>query len=446
MKNKIMLFWAIVVIVIFSALVVFTTPKEDGKAGKIFNKPASLGLDLVGGSSLVLEAQTTDTITKITPDMMDSLLYTIENRVNSLGVNETSVRKIGERRLLVEIPNITDPKKAKAFLGETAELEFKKPVNVSKDGNVTWTSTGITGKDLKKALAATENTGKWMVSLEFTPEGSKKFATATKELVGQPMAIFFNGELKSAPIIQEQIIGGHAQITGDFEYQEVKDMVDLLNAGALPVPAKIIEENSVGPTLGADSIRKSEIAGAIGIGLVMLFMLIYYRAPGVIADIALIIYALIVFTLFKLIPVTLTLAGIAGFILSVGMAVDANILIFERTKEELRSGRSLFTAINSGFDRAFTSIFDSNMSTIITCIILYLLGTSVVKGFALTLAIGVLVSMFTAITVTRNFMHLVFGTGELKHPALFGLKASDINNGYKAVETTKENAKFGVLD
>ena len=446
MKNKIILFWAIVLVVIISAAIVFTSPKEGEKAGKIFNKPASLGLDLVGGSSLILEAQTTDTITKITPDMMDSLLYTIENRVNSLGVNETSVRKIGEKRLLVEIPNITDPAKAKAYLGETAELEFKKPVNVNKEGEVTWTSTGLTGKDLKKALAATDPAGKWMVSLEFTTDGSKKFASLTKELVGQPMAIFFNGEMKSAPIIQEQIIGGHAQITGDFDYKEVKNMVDLLNAGALPVPAKIIEENSVGPTLGADSIRKSEIAGAIGICLVMIFMICYYRAPGIIADIALMIYALIVFALFKTIPVTLTLAGIAGFILSVGMAVDANILIFERTKEELRAGRSLFTAINSGFDRAFTSIFDSNMSTIITCIILYLLGTSVVKGFALTLAIGTLVSMFTAITVTRNFMHLVFGTGELKHPGLFGLKASDINSGYKATETTKENAKFGVLD
>ncbi|MBE7706078.1 MAG: protein translocase subunit SecD [Cyanobacteria bacterium SIG30] len=446
MRNKIILFWVIVAIAIFSACVVFTSPKEGQEAGKIFNKPASLGLDLVGGSSLVLEAQTTDTIAKITPDMMDSLLYSIESRVNSLGINETSVRKIGEKRLLVEIPNITDPERAKEFIGETAELEFKKAVNVNEKGDITWASTGLTGKDLKKALSATDPAGNWIVSLEFNAEGSKKFAALTKELIGQPMAIFFNGELKSAPIVQDQIIGGHAQISGDFEYQEVKDMVDLLNAGALPIPAKIIEENSVGPTLGADSINKSLVAGAVGIGCVMLFMIMYYKAPGFIADIALLIYALILFALFKLIPVTLTLAGIAGFILSVGMAVDANILIFERTKEELRCGRSLFTAINSGFDRAFTSIFDSNISTIITCIILYLLGTSIVKGFALTLAIGVIASMFTAITVTRNFMHLVFGTGELKHPALFGLKASEINNEYKASETTKENAKFGVLD
>ena len=188
------------------------------------------------------------------------------------------------------------------------------------------------------------------------------------------------------------------------------------------------------------------IAGCIGIGLVMLFMTMFYRIPGLIANISLIIYGLILFALFKIIPITLTLAGIAGFILSIGMAVDANILIFERTKEELKAGRTLFTAINSGFDRAFTSIWDSNITTIITCVILYYFGTSIVKGFALTLAIGVAVSMFSAITVTRNFMHLIFGTGELKHPEWFGLKASDIGDAYKAVETKREKAKFGILD
>lgn len=223
-------------------------------------------------------------------------------------------------------------------------------------------------------------------------------------------------------------------------------MVDLLNAGALPVPAKIIEESLVGPTLGADSIAKSKTAGIVGIGLVMIFMLLYYRLPGAIADVALIIYSLLVFAVFKIVPVTLTLAGIAGFILSIGMAVDANILIFERTKEELKAGRTLFTAINAGFDRAFTSIFDSNMTTIITCVILYFLGTSIIKGFALTLIIGVLISMFTAITVTKNFMHLLFGAGQLKHPGWFGIKQSEIGKAYEATETKKEKAKFGILD
>ncbi len=438
MKNKIIMFWAIVLILIASIAVVI-------------KKPTKLGLDLVGGSRLVLEAQTTEGVPKITPDILDSLQYSIEKRVNALGVSETSVQKIGEKRLLVEIPNISSPEEAKKYLGETAELEFKKPGKPGKDGEETWLPTGLTGRDLKKASVSNNSqNGEWVVSLEFTLEGAKKFGDLTRQLVGQQMAIYFNGELQSAPRINEEIPNGHAQITGGgkggFEYKQAKEMVDFLNAGALPVPAKIIEENSVGPTLGADSIHKSVVAGVVGVSLVMLFMIFYYRLPGVIASAALIIYSFIVFALFKVIPVTLTLAGIAGFILSIGMAVDANILIFERTKEELKSGRSLFTAINSGFDRAFTSIFDSNMTTIITCVILYLLGTSIVKGFALTLIIGVVISMFTAITVTKNFMHLIFGTGDLKYPVLFGLKKEDISAVYTATETTKEKAKFGVLD
>ncbi|MGN0015059.1 MAG: protein translocase subunit SecD [Candidatus Gastranaerophilaceae bacterium] len=436
MKNKKILFWAIILVVI-------------GCIAVIIQKPTKLGLDLVGGSRLVLEAQTTNAIPKITPDHMDSLKYTIENRINAIGVAETVVQKEGDKRLIIEIPDVSDPQKAKEFLGETAELEFKRPVQ-NFDGSEGWASTGLTGKDLRKALVSTNSqNGEWVVSLEFNDAGTKKFAKLTQELVGKPMAIFFNGELKSAPVIQEAIIGGHAQISGGeggFQYEDAKTMVDLLNAGALPVPAKIIEENTVGPTLGADSIANSKFAGLLGLSFVMIFMIAYYRVPGLIADIALVIYSLIVFSIFKIIPVTLTLAGIAGFILSIGMAVDANILIFERTKEELRAGRSLFTAINLGFDRAFTSIFDSNMSTIITCIILYVLGTNVVKGFALTLAIGTIVSMFSAITVTKNFMHLLFGTGHLKHPEWFGLRAEEINSAYEADETKRENAKFGILD
>ena len=436
MKNKkLLLFWMIILLVIAGIIV-------------IIKKPTKLGLDLVGGSRIVLEAQTTDTIAKITPDMMSSLQFAIENRVNALGVAETVVQQTGEKRLLVEIPNISDPAKAKEFLGETAELEFKKPLD-GKYGATGWASTGLTGKDVRKALISTNPGGQWVVALEFNDKGTKKLGELTQQLVGKPMAIFFNGELQSAPVIQEPILGGHAQISGGdsgFAYEEAKKMVDLLNAGALPVPAKIIEESLVGPTLGADSIAKSKTAGVIGIGLVMIFMLLYYRLPGFIADIALIIYSILVFAVFKIVPVTLTLAGIAGFILSIGMAVDANILIFERTKEELKAGRTMFTAINAGFDRAFTSIFDSNMTTIITCVILYFLGTSIVKGFALTLIIGVLISMFTAITVTKNFMHLLFGAGQLKHPGWFGIKQSEIGKAYEATETKKEKAKFGILD
>ena len=436
MKNKIIMFWAIIAIVIASVATIIV-------------KPTKLGLDLVGGSRLVLEAQTTNNIAKITPDMMDSLQCAIENRVNALGVSETIVQKTGEKRLLIEIPNVSDPKQAREFLGETAELIFKKPGPVVNNIE-TWIDTDLTGNDVKKALVSTTSGGQWAVSLEFNDKGTKKFAQLTRELVGQPMAIFFNGELNSAPVIQEPILGGNAQITGGgstgFAYDEAKKMVDLLNAGALPIPAKIIEENTVGPTLGADSIEKSKFAGMLGIGFVMIFMILYYRVPGIIANLALTIYGLILFAIFKIVPVTLTLAGIAGFILSIGMAVDANILIFERTKEELKQGRTLFTSINSGFDRAFTSIFDSNMTTIITCVILYLLGTSIVKGFALTLAIGVAVSMFTAITVTKNFMHLLFGTGQLKNPSWFGLKKEEIGQAYQATETKREKARFGVLD
>lgn len=437
MKNKLILFWIIIAITIASIFV-------------LIKKPTSLGLDLVGGSRLMLEAQTSDVIPNITPEVMDSLQYAIENRVNAMGVGETIVQRVGTKRLLVEIPNITDTAKAKEFIGQTAQLEFKRPKPKS-DGTMDWESTGLTGNDLKKSLVGSNpTTGEWIVELEFTAEGAKKFSDLTRELTGKQMAIFFNGNLQSAPNVNEQISGGKAQITGGgkqgFEYQEAKEMVDLLNAGALPVGAEVIQEESVGPTLGQDSINKSKIAGMIGIGAVMIFMILYYRVLGIISCFALAIYAILNFAVFKIIPVTLTLTGIAGFILSIGMAIDANILIFERTKEELKMGRSLFTAINSGFDRAFTSIFDSNVSTILTCLILYYFGASMVKGFALTLIIGVCLSMFSAITVTKNFMHLTFGSKEMKYPAMFGLKKEDIENAYVAEETKREKAKFGVLD
>ena len=351
MKNKLILFWIIMAITIAGIFV-------------IYKKPTSLGLDLVGGSRLMLEAQTSDSVPKITPEIMDSLQYAIENRVNAMGVGETIVQRVGLKRLLVEIPNITDTSKAKEFIGQTAQLEFKRPI-VGANGEIGWESTGLTGKDLKKSLVgSTPSTGEWMVELEFNAQGAQKFSDLTKELTGKQMAIFFNGKLQSAPRVNEQITGGRAQITGGeggFEYTEAKEMVDLLNAGALPVGAEIIQEESVGPTLGQDSINKSKIAGIIGVSAVMIFMILYYRVLGLISCFALMIYCILNFAIFKIIPVTLTLTGIAGFILSIGMAIDANILIFERTKEELKMGRSLYTAINSGFDRAFKSIFDSNV-------------------------------------------------------------------------------------
>ncbi len=445
MKNKLIMFWVIVAIIIASIIVITKIPTK-------------LGLDLVGGSRIMLEAKTTKSVTKITPDTMTRLQTAIEKRVNKLGVSETSVAQVGDKRLLVEIPGVMDSKEAEKILGKTAQLEFKQPV-LDKNGIQArdektkaplWESADLTGEDLKDANIGTNQAGQWTVSLEFNSRGAQKFGELTEKWVGKPMAIYFDGEEISAPVINEPIYGGRAEISGGgdsgFSPEEAQSMVSLLKAGALPVPSEIIQENTVGPTLGAVSIDKSKTASIIGIALVMIFMLLMYRLPGLIADIALVIYGLILFALFKVFGVVLTLAGIAGFVLSIGMAVDANILIFERTKEELRAGRNLFTAINSGFDRAWTSIIDSNMTTMLTCVILYFLGTSVVKGFALTLFIGIIVSLFTAITVTRNFMHLIFGTGELKYPALFGLRKEEIGQAAVFEETKREKARFGILD
>ncbi len=433
MKNKIILFWVIVILTIISLVIINV-------------KPTRLGLDLKGGSRILIEAQTTETISKVTQDMMDALKVTLDRRINPQGISEITIQQVEDKRLLIEIPKDSDLKEVRRKLSEMADLEFKKPI-LDDNGNVLeWEPSGLTGKDLSKAEVGTDSAGRWLIHLNFNDQGARKFAQLTREFKSYPIAIYFNGESISEPVVQQEITGGMAQITGEFTHEQAKETVDLLNAGALPVPAKILEENAVSPTLGDDSLHKSFVAGGIGLALVMLFMAVWYRVPGIIADVALCIYSIITFAIFKATGVTLTLAGIAGFILSIGMAVDANILIFERTKEELRSGRTLFTAINSGFDRAFTSIFDSNMSTIITCTILYFLGANIVKGFALTLAIGVIVSMFSAITVTKNFMHLLFGTGQLKHPEWFGLKEAEINEAYEAAETQREKAKFGVLD
>ena len=279
----------------------------------IINKPTKFGLDLIGGSRLVLEAQTTADVPEITPDVMDSLLYSIENRVNALGVAETVVQKVGTNRLLIEIPNISDPQKAKDYLGKTANLEFKKQVK-GFNGEETWVSSGVSGKDLKNAYLGADQTGReWHVNFVFNDKGAKKFGKLTSGMVGKPLGIFFDNELISSPVVNTAITGGEGYISGNFTKEEAVNMVNLLNAGALPVPAVIIEENSVGPTLGLDSLHKSEMAGLVGIGLVMLFMILYYRVPGFIANIALSIYALLIFAIFKLVPVTLTLAGIAGF-------------------------------------------------------------------------------------------------------------------------------------
>lgn len=389
--------------------------------------PLSLGLDLQGGTQLVLETQ----MEKIDPSQRDQALESakevIERRVNLFGVSEAVVQtsKLGEkRRILVDLPGVQDATKAANLVGRTAQLQFREqPATASAEATSSgipeiffYVATGLTGGDLKKAQVVYgqgDSQAGPQVELEFSPEGGKKFAAITKRNVGKPLAIFLDENPVSAPVVNQEIIGGRAVINGNFGVEEAKQLSVQLNAGALPVPIKIVEQRSIGASLGQESINKSLIAAVFGIITVMIFMAFYYGRLGLIANLALIIYSIFVLAIFKtglllIPPVTLTLAGIAAFILSIGMAVDANILIFERMKEERREGKSQKQAIDLGFKRAWSSIRDSNISSLMTAVILYSLGTGPVKGFAITLAIGVLVSMFTAITVTRTVLKVFF--------------------------------------
>lgn len=404
--------------------------------------PFVLGLDLNGGTELVYRADLSQVDSTDIDSSMETLRDVIERRVNIYGVSEPVVQAEdasalagrGEHRLIVELPGVTDIDRAVALIGQTPLLEFKLAdledlAHLAQATTTTATSTGfvttkLTGRFLEHASVVFEpKTGQAIVALEFNSEGSDIFAEITKNNVGKVLAIFLDGKMISFPVIREQITGGHAQITGDFSAREAKDLVRNLNYGALPVPIELIGTQTIGPTLGEAALQAGLRAGIWGFLLVVIFLIIWYRLPGLVASFALVIYILISLALFKLIPVTLTAAGIAGFILSIGMAVDANILIFERMKEELAHGRKLPEAIREGFHRAWLSIRDSNISSIITAIVLFWVGTSAVKGFALTFGVGVLVSMFTAITVSRNFLysiavnhesgltHFLFGSG-----------------------------------
>lgn len=426
-----------------------------------------LGLDLVGGVQVLLEADVPLT-QQVSDAEMNAAKTIVENRVNGLGVTEAVVTRAGSRRIVVELPGVADQEQAKATVKQTALLEFVDMSSITqaeaisyKDANTTivtdYNPTGIitpttgvitpttgvitptaavsqtqktwhtvmTGKQLKNAVVSVQ-TGKYEVSFELTSDGATVFKDFTSSHIGQVLAIVLDKKIISAPTINDAIPDGKGIISGNFTPASANQLAVQLRYGALPIPLKIVESNSVGPTLGQDSLRRSLIAGAIGLGLVVIFMALYYRLPGIVADLALMTYALIAYALFRFIPITLTLPGIGGFVLSIGMAVDANILIFERLKEELRAGRSLRTAIDLGWRRAWSSIRDSNLSTLITCFILYYFGTtfgaSIVKGFSLTLALGVLVSLFTAIIVTRTFLHLVMDNiKSVEHPKWFGI-------------------------
>ncbi|HEY9687658.1 MAG TPA: protein translocase subunit SecD [Coleofasciculaceae cyanobacterium] len=388
----------IVALVLFS---VWTVVKDIGDV--------RLGLDLKGGTRLTLQAEPTADVKSITPAIMESLQSVLERRVNGMGIGEAVVQRAGQDRMLVEIPGVKDPEDAKRRLGKVGKLEFKTQDPTTGQ----WINSGVSGADFAKADVATDQAGNWLVRFELNSQGTQKFGELTSKLApGQKLlGIFFDDQQVSAPRVQEPILDGNGQITGNFTHDQAKELVDTLNAGALPVDINIIEENTVGPLLGQSSLKQSLFAGLVGLGMVLVFMLVYYRFMGLVAGLALIVYTLLTFAIYMSIGVTFTLAGIAGFILSIGMAVDANILIFERTKEELKAGRSRWKAIEVGFDRAFPSIFDSNTTTLITCALLWFMGTGAVKGFALTLAIGVAVSMFSAITVTRTFLYLINNAG-----------------------------------
>jgi preprotein translocase subunit SecD len=385
--------------------------------------PFKLGLDLQGGTHLIYEADLSQVEKEDYSSSMEGLRDVIERRVNLFGVQEPVVQTqeaAGHYRLIIELAGIKDPAEAIEMIGQTPYLEFKeqkenyeeiieknREVIESGEGEIEdpFASTILTGKYLKKAeLGFDQTTMKPLVLLEFNDEGAKIFEELTKKNVGKPLAIYIDYQPISVPTVQEIISGGKAQITGDFTLEEAKALARNLNAGALPVPINLISQQSVGPTLGAISLRESLEAGIFGFLAIILFMILFYRLPGVLASISLGIYIALVLSVFKLIPVTLTLAGIGGFILSIGMAIDANILIFARMREELRQGKIFAQAVDEGFNRAWPSIRDGNLTTLIVAAILFGFGTSFIKGFALTLSLGILFSMFSAIVITKNFL------------------------------------------
>lgn len=455
-KSPRFLFWFIIVVTILSVLVVLPgeipISIETGKLPVInksisYNKTFSglqpnfvignwhiyrelsykRGLDLAGGTSITLQADMTNITQDKRSQALESAKNVIERRVNFFGVSEPVIQTASsntDSRLLVELPGIGDVNEAIRLIGTTAQLSFWEEGASGSAKIATGSATlplgietifpnpvksKLTGSDLQQtSVAFDQNTSAPQVQLVFTTGGAKKFADITKRNTGKIVAIALDREIIQAPRVNEPILNGNAVISGSFTRDQAKALSIQLNAGALPVPLKVLEQKTIGATLGQESLEKSMIAGVIGFIVIVVFMVVLYGKPGILASIALSLYVIFILALFKLIPVTLTLAGIAGFILSIGMAVDANILIFERMREELRFGKARPVAVELGFSRAWTSIRDSNVSSLITSAILYYFGTGSVRGFALTLALGVLISMFSAIVVTRTFLRMVY--------------------------------------
>lgn len=398
-------------------LVVLALPREDRVFNALGLKNTSLkvrqGLDLKGGANLTYQADLSKIDKKDRPTAMEGTINVINKRVNPTGTSEVVVQTSGDDRIVVSLPGVNDVNQAAELIGKTAQLSFYE---VGADG--TPQPTDMSGKDLSSATPDIDaQTGKAIIGFEMKPESSAKFATLTTRInkEGGRLVIMLDDQVLFNGGVNSPITDGKGQMEGFKDVADARQIAVLLNAGALPVPINLVAQKTVGATLGSEAVARSLVAGIIGLLAVMVFMILYYRLAGVVASVALIIYTLINISIFKLSGLTpwvivLTLAGIAGFILSIGMAVDANILIFERMKEEVRSGKDLNSALNAGFTRAWSSIRDSNFSTLITCIILYTFGAPIIKGFAVTLAIGVLVSMFTAITISRTFMSFVITT------------------------------------
>lgn len=415
MKQKIKAVWVIIILILVSVWLW----KGDAILGGKFGKDFVLGLDLAGGSALTYTIQT-----KALPEgtdinaSVDALRDVVERRVNLFGVREPTVttaysRIAQEWRLIIELPGVTDVKQAAKLIGETPVLEFRVlPPNVSGISTSTliedFQATKLTGTYLKKAtLAFQQQSNRPMVELAFDDTGTDLFAQITKANIGKPVAIFLDGLPISTPTVNEEITAGKAVITGSFSIEEARVLVGRLNSGALPVPISLAGTSVVGPALGTKAVAAGVKASIVGFILIALFMLFWYRLPGLLAIIALGMYTALMLVIFKLVPVTLTSAGLAGFIISLGLAVDANVLTFERMKEEIRSGKALGEAMEAGFIRAWTSIRDSHLAAIIVSIILFWFGTSIVKGFAFTFFLGAVLSLFSAQIVTRTLLRAV---------------------------------------
>jgi preprotein translocase subunit SecD len=400
----------------------------DGSAEGSRPIETKLGLDLRGG--LRVEYQAKPVGDKAPgPDDLGVIRTIIENRVNSTGVSEPVITTQGTDRIVVELPGVADPQAIRDLVGQTGRLDFVPLGTTQKQvGDVIDPKQFpalFSGEQLETAAIGNDPTKGRIVTFVLKSEGAKLFGDYTAANVGKFFAIVLDSKVISAPSINQAIPGGHVEISsggiGGYPLKEAQQIVTVLQYGSLPFPIVELSNDTISATLGAQFLSQSLIAGAIGIGLVILFMLIYYRLPGAIASFALIYYSLVVLAVFRLVPVTLTLAGIAGFVLSIGMAVDANILIFERMKEEMRLGKSLPSAVEAGFGRAWNSILDSNVSSLITATILYLFGSSTIRGFALVLIIGVLISMFSAITVTRSILRVVVSRDWARKARLFGV-------------------------